>query len=187
MKSLFDPNVFQDTVRRVETLQASAPRQWGKMTPAQMLEHTARVMEMACGKGRQKQIWPGKLLSWTFRGNFLGEKPFGKNAPTGRDFVIQNEPDFDAVKARLLLMMRELYAKGERGCDGNVHRFFGRLSGAEWGMTQYKHLDHHLRQFRCVRQRRGRRHRSNATRSNGGTEDLFYGSPTPGSPFSSRR
>jgi hypothetical protein len=43
--------------------------------------------------------------------------------------------------------MRELHSKGERGCDGNVHRFFGRLSGAEWGVTQYKHLDHHLRQF----------------------------------------
>jgi hypothetical protein len=25
--------------------------------------------------------------------------------------------------------------------------FFGRMSGAEWGVTQYKHLDHHLRQF----------------------------------------
>jgi hypothetical protein len=147
VKSLFNPNVFQETVRRVEALQPSAPRQWGKMTPAQMLEHAARVVEMACGKGPQKQIWPGKLLSWTFRRNFLGEAPFGKNAPTGRGFVIQNEPDFDAVKARLLLVMRELHSKGESGCDGNVHRFFGRLSGAQWGTTQYKHLDHHLRQF----------------------------------------
>ena len=102
MKSLFDPEVFQDTVRRIEALQPSAPRQWGKMTPAQMLEHAARVVEMACGKGHQKQIWPGKLFSWTFRRNFLGEQPFGKNAPTGRDFVIQNEPDFAAVTNRLL-------------------------------------------------------------------------------------
>ena len=106
MKSLFDPEVFQDTVRRIEALQPSAPRQWGKMTPAQMLEHAARVVEMACGKGHQKQIWPGKLFSWTFRRNFLGEQPFGKNAPTGRDFVIQNEPEFAAVKARLLVALR---------------------------------------------------------------------------------
>jgi hypothetical protein len=61
--------------------------------------------------------------------------------------VIQSEPDFAAAKNRLLVVMRELHSKGERGCDGNVHRFFGRLSGAEWGVTQYKHLDHHLRQF----------------------------------------
>jgi hypothetical protein len=147
MKTLFDPAVFQQTVARVEALQASAPRQWGKMTPAQMLEHTARVVEMACGKGPQKQIWPGKLLSWTVRKGFVGEAPFGRNAPTGRDFIIQNEPEFAAVKTRLLSLMREFQSKGERGCDGNVHTFFGRLSGVEWGVTQYKHLDHHLRQF----------------------------------------
>ena len=147
MKSLFDPGVFEHAVNRVQALQPSAPRQWGKMTPAQMLEHTARVLEMACGKGPQKQIWPGKLFSWTFRRTFLGEKPFGKNAPTGRDFVIQDEPDFAAVKNRLLAVMQELQSQGEHGCDGHVHTFFGRLSGAQWGETQYKHLDHHLRQF----------------------------------------
>jgi hypothetical protein len=147
VKSLFDPDVFQNTVKRVEALQRSAPRPWGKMTPAQMLEHAARVVEMACGEGPQKQFLPGKLFSWTFRRNFLGEEPFGKNAPTGRDFVIQNEPDFTAVKNRLLGVMRELQSKGEQGCNGNVHTFFGRLSGHEWGVTQYKYLDHHLRQF----------------------------------------
>ena len=147
MKSLFDPEVFQHTVDRVEGLQSSAARQWGKMTPAQMLEHAARVVDMACGKGRQKQIWPGKLLSWTVRRSFLGEKPFGKNAPTGRDFVIPNEPEFMAAKTRLLGVMREFCSMGETGCDGHVHAFFGRMSGKEWGVTQYKHLDHHLRQF----------------------------------------
>lgn len=128
MKSLFDPEVFQQTVSRVENLQSSATRQWGKMTPAQMLEHTARVVEMACGKGNQKQIWPGKLFSWTIRRSFLSEKPFGKNAPTGRAFVIQNEPEFMAAKARLLGVMREFRSLGEIGCDGHVHAFFGRLS-----------------------------------------------------------
>jgi hypothetical protein len=44
-------------------------------------------------------------------------------------------------------LVGELHGMGEKGCDGNVHRFFGRLTGAEWGVTQYKHLDHHLRQF----------------------------------------
>jgi hypothetical protein len=59
------------------------------MTPAQMLEHSARAMEMACGKGPQKQM----------------------------------------------------QSMGEADCDGNVHAFFGRMSGAEWAITQYKHLD----------------------------------------------
>jgi ubiquinone/menaquinone biosynthesis C-methylase UbiE len=67
VKSLFDPNVFTETVKRVEALQPSAPRQWGKMTPAQMLEHAARVLDMACGKGPLIKSLAGRLLSWTFR------------------------------------------------------------------------------------------------------------------------
>ena len=147
MKSLFDADVFTDTVGRVEALRSSAPRQWGKMTPAQMLEHTARVLEMACGKGPQKQALPGKLLSWAFRGSFFGEKPFGKSSPTGPSFIVRDEPNFDATKQRLLSRMREFHALGEEGCDGHIHTFFGRMSGVQWGETQYKHLDHHLRQF----------------------------------------
>ena len=147
MKSLFDPAVFQQTVSRIDALQPSAPRQWGKMTPAQMLEHSARALDMACGKGPQKQVWLGKLISWMARKSYVGEKPFSKNGPTGPEFIVRDEPDFEKTKTRLLNVMREFQSIGETGCDGNVHAFFGRLSGAEWGVTQYKHLDHHLRQF----------------------------------------
>ena len=147
MKSLFDPNVFQDTVGRIEALQPSASRQWGKMTPSKMLEHSARALEMAAGKGPQTQVWLGKLIGWTARENFVGEKPFSKNGPTGPQFIVHDEPDFAKSKHRLLGLMREFQSMGEADCDGNVHAFFGRMSGAEWGVTQYKHLDHHLRQF----------------------------------------
>jgi len=147
MKSLFDPAVFQHTVGRIEALQPSAPKQWGKMTPAQMLEHSTRALETACGKGPQKQFWLGKLIGWTARKAFVGEKPFSKNGPTGPELIVHDDPDFNKTKNRLLGVMREFQSIGETGCDGNVHGFFGRMSGAEWGVTQYKHLDHHLRQF----------------------------------------
>lgn len=145
--SLFDANVFQDIVGRIDALQPASPRQWGKMTPAQMLEHSARALEMASGKGPQKQFWLGKLIGRLVLKNFLGEKPLSKNSPTAPEFIIQDEPDFAAAKQRLLGTMREFQSKGETGCDGNLHSFFGRLTGAEWGVLQFKHLDHHLRQF----------------------------------------
>jgi hypothetical protein len=147
MQSLFDANTFRDTVGRIEALQPSMSRQWGKMTPAQMLEHSARALEMAIGRGPQKQFWLGKLIGWTARKGFVGEKPFSKNSPTDPTFVVSDEPAFADAKQRLIGLMREFQSKGEAACDGNVHTFFGRMSGAEWGVTQYKHLDHHLRQF----------------------------------------
>ena len=49
MKTLFDPAAYQEITRRVESLQPGAPRQWGKMTVSQMLEHSARALEIAVG------------------------------------------------------------------------------------------------------------------------------------------
>ena len=148
MKTLFDPVAYEEIVRRVESIQPGSERQWGKMTVAQMLEHTARALEMAGGKKPHKQVFLGKLIGWIFRKDFVGDKPFGRNAPTGPDFVVSGTtPDFTHTKERLKALLGELHALGEKGCDGHIHGFFGKMTGAEWGVTQYKHLDHHLRQF----------------------------------------
>jgi hypothetical protein len=147
METLFDPVVQEQVLRRVDALQASAPRQWGKMSASQMLEHTARALEMAAGKRESKQALLGKLIGWMFRGGFVGPKPFAKNGPTGPDFIVKDEPNFPQAKARLRALLVEFHGLGERGCEGNVHGFFGRMTGREWGTTQYKHVDHHLRQF----------------------------------------
>ena len=147
METLFDPAVYQAIVRRVESLLPGSERQWGKMTPAQMMEHTSRALDMATGRKPSKQVWLGKMIGWTVRKSFVGEKPFSKNGPTGPDFIVRDEPDFSGTKARLTAVLAEFHALGERGCDGNIHGFFGKMTGAEWGVTQYKHLDHHLRQF----------------------------------------
>ena len=147
MKSIFEPDVFKDTLDRLDSLQPGAARQWGKMSASQMMEHTARAAEMALGRGKQKQILIGKLIGWTVKRRFMGEQPFSKNGPTGPDFIVRDEPDFAATKMRLVGIVRELHAKGEAGTHGNVHGFFGTMTGEQWGITQYKHIDHHLRQF----------------------------------------
>jgi Protein of unknown function (DUF1569) len=148
MKTLFDPVAYEEVMQRLDAVRADSPRQWGKMTPAQMLEHTARALEMAAGRKQIKQAWLGKLIGWTVWKDFAGEKPFPKSSPTGPYFVVLGtDPEFAATRERLRALLREFHAMGEKGCDGNVHGFFGRMSGADWGITQYKHFDHHLRQF----------------------------------------
>jgi len=57
------------------------------------------------------------------------------------------EPDFRRTQERLKTPLAEFHAIGEKGCDGRIHGFFGGMTGAEWGNTQYRHMDHHLRQF----------------------------------------
>jgi hypothetical protein len=147
MASVFELGAFAELIDRIQKLPPSAGRQWGKMNVSQMLEHVSRAVEMAMGRGKQQQRLLGRLLGWAFKAKFVGNEPVPRNSPTGPDFIVTGEPEFEATKARLLGLVRELHAMGESGCDGHVHLFFGRMSGAEWGATQYKHLDHHLRQF----------------------------------------
>lgn len=147
MKTIFDPGAHAELIERLGRLAPDAARQWGTMSAAQMMEHAARGLEMASGRKPVKQVFLGKMLSWMFRKEFLGEQPFKPNRPTGPDFKIKDEPDFESTRIRLSELIMEFQALGESGLDGNVHGFFGPLTGKQWGETQYKHLDHHLRQF----------------------------------------
>jgi uncharacterized protein DUF1569 len=147
MNTLFDSETHREIIRRVESIRPDTQRQWGKMSPAQMLEHTSRALEMAIGRKRTEQAMIGKLIGWIFFKNFVGEKPFGKNGPTGPEFIVHDEPDFQKTREKVTALLNEFHSNSEKGCAGNIHGFFGKMSGKEWGVTQYKHMDHHLRQF----------------------------------------
>ena len=148
MKTIFEKETYDELLTRLGNVSPECKRQWGKMTPCQMMEHTARVLEMATSEEQPiKQIFLGKAISWIFKKSFLGEKPFGKNAPTGPDYVIKDEPELEQTRERLKQLITKFHSLGSEGLDGNVHPFFGKLTGKQWGETQYKHVDHHLRQF----------------------------------------
>lgn len=147
MKTLFDPGTHDEVQERLGKLTPETERQWGKMSPSQMMEHTAVALEMATGEVPMKQAFIGKAIGWIFKNKFLGEEPFPKNSPTGPTLIIKVEPDFDATRDRLARLVSSFHQLGESGTDGNIHGFFGPLTGKQWGETQYKHVDHHLRQF----------------------------------------
>lgn len=147
MKTVFDADICDELNRRLDKLAPDRERKWGKMSSSQMMEHVCRTIEMASGEKPMKQLMIGKLLSWAFRKEFLGEQPFKPGRPTGKDFIIVDQPDFDSTRERLRALIGKFHGLGEGGTDGNVHGFFGPLTGKQWGETQYKHLDHHFRQF----------------------------------------
>ena len=147
MKTILDSEFHNELLLRLGKLEPRTRPRWGKMSTSQMMEHAARVLDMATGRRPMKQIFFGKALAWIFKNEFLSEKPFKPNRPTGPDFKIADEPNFEMTRARLSELITEFHNLGETGLDGNVHAFFGPLTGKQWGETQYKHLDHHLRQF----------------------------------------
>jgi hypothetical protein len=147
MLNLFDSGDRDALVRRLSALQPTAPRQWGKMTVSQMLAHCAVALEVPCGDRVKKQTFVGRVLAPLVRPSVLGEKPFGRNAPTDPDYKIVDERDFERERARLAALVDRFCSRGPANADGVVHSFFGRLTADQWGRLMYKHLDHHLRQF----------------------------------------
>ena len=147
MRTIFDSDTHEELFDRLGKLTPDAERQWGKMSPAQMMEHTARALEMATGQKPMQQAFIGKAIGWIFRNKFLGPEPFPKNSPTGPTLIIKDDPNFEPTRERLRALISDFHGLGIGGTDGNIHGFFGPLTGKQWGETQYKHVDHHLRQF----------------------------------------
>ncbi len=148
MKSVLSETGRTEIAGRLARLEAGAARRWGKMDAAQMLAHCAAVLEVAAGDVREEQRLFGRIFAPFVRGKLLGgEAPMMKNAPTGPRFRIADPRDFAREKARLAGVLGRFCDGSATAAEGRVHSFFGPLTGEEWGVLMYKHLDHHLRQF----------------------------------------
>ena len=147
MKNLFEKETVDEVVGRIDKLQPTAPRQWGKMDVAQMMAHCSAAMEMASGKNNPPRMFIGRLLGPLVKPIYTSEKPFSQGNPTEKSLVVGDTREFSREQVRLKECVREFLQGGEAKCTRHPHPFFGALTPYEWSRGMYKHLDHHLRQF----------------------------------------
>ena len=147
MKTLFQKEDFDEIIGRINKLTPNTQRQWGKMNVDQMLAHCSIAMESAIGSKYFPQLLMGKLIGRFFKSFGVGKKPIKKNSPTNPAFIIVDTKNFETEKQNLSGFINQFYQGGEAKCTTNPHSFFGKLTSSEWGVLQYKHLDHHLSQF----------------------------------------
>jgi hypothetical protein len=148
MKNLFEAARAGEVKQRIAQLRPDSERLWGKMNPAQALEHCSRGMEMALGDKNPPRVMVGRIMGWIVKPLALGnDEPMRRNSPTAKELVVQDERDLVTERARLCGLIDRFAAAGPKGCTRHPHAFFGRLTPEEWAILMYKHLDHHLRQF----------------------------------------
>jgi hypothetical protein len=147
MKNLFRSSDFSEICSRIELLKPDTKRQWGKMNVSQMLAHCNKSLETAMGLNEFKQLFIGKIIAPFMRKKVLGEKHFGKNSPTDKSYLFPADLEFEVEKSKLILSLQKFMEKGAEGCTIHPHPFFGHFTPEEWAIFQWKHLDHHLRQF----------------------------------------
>lgn len=138
VKNLFDQEVKQDIIDRINKLSPQSQRQWGKMDVAQM------PLGAAVCKHKLQGSCLIKLIGPLFKSQLFNDKPFKQNLPTDKSFKIANPKDFENEKQNLIQMINNF---SENTMSGEPHPFFGKLTKEQWSKGTWKHLDHHLRQF----------------------------------------
>lgn len=147
MHSLFNRTDARNILARLDGITPESQRLWGKMTVSQMLAHCAEAMEIATGRKRHPRLFIGRILGALVKKSYLSEKPFSRNSPTDKHFIIKDEPDFATQKQRLHDLICTFVDGGGEKCTPYPHSFFGKMAPEEWSIGMYKHLDHHFRQF----------------------------------------
>jgi hypothetical protein len=150
VKNLFDATVVNEVKTRLGQLGPQSERQWGKMTLPQMLAHCSASMQWAVGDVvPEKAALPLRLVGRLVKPMvFRNEDPLRKNSPTVKSLIVADERGLGKERERLSGLIDRFAEGGAAGCTKNPHSFFGKMTPEQWAILMYKHLDHHLRQFR---------------------------------------
>lgn len=144
MKSLYDEATYREIKKRLAELNPDSRAEWGSMNPAQMLAHCKAPLNILLGKSHQR-LRGNILLKWLFKSQMYSDRPWKKNLPTPRVFKMEEDKDYTKEMNELNKLIDEAYEK--RDAPKEKHPVFGKFTTEQWGKMQYKHLDHHLRQF----------------------------------------
>ena len=147
MKNIFNKADNQELIGRVQKLTPTSENDWGKMTVSRMLLHCQKPLDVAEGSLELKRNIIGFLFGKMAKKNFLQQDDFKKNLPTDKGFIVESAPDFEKEKKVLSDQIARFGAMGPAIIANSKHPFFGEMTEEEWGILQYKHLDHHLKQF----------------------------------------
>jgi len=144
MKSIFEERVYKEVLQRIDALHENSNRQWGKMTVGQMAWHCQFPFKIGI---KNKDKGKGNLFGRLFiKKSMYNDKPFRKSLPTASSLKTKETKQIAQEKEILRNLVSEFHELKTRK-SWNPHPIFGKLTHEQWGKMQFKHLDHHLRQF----------------------------------------
>jgi len=147
MKSIFEPETYEETLQRLKTLQADSIAEWGVMSVGQAVKHMQGPIDQASGRLVINVPFFFSLIGPYYGQKYIKGADFENGAPTVPQYIVVNEPDFEKERILLIEKLTGLVDAGTARLERLRHPLFGNLTTQEWGHLQWKHLDHHLRQF----------------------------------------
>lgn len=148
IKNVFDANVVEEVIGRINRLTPGTQPQWGKMSVDQVLAHLNVPYIMVYENTLPRPNWFMRQVLLTFvKQKVVGPEPYARNTPTAPVFKMVGKKDFEAEKAKLIAYIRRVQKDGAIAFNGKESASFGPLTTQEWNAMFYKHLEHHLTQF----------------------------------------
>ncbi len=147
--SFLDKNKQQEVIQRISKLTSDQKPIWGTMTSTQMLEHCLRVTQIYLGNFQPTP--PNfilKIVGYFFKKIYTKDnRAFGKGSPTDKKLLEYTITSFQEAQDTLRIQLEFFFERIEAKQLQLQHPFFGNLTIQECAILNYKHLDHHLRQF----------------------------------------
>jgi hypothetical protein len=147
-RSFDTPANVDELISRIGRLDPASARQWGTMTPHEMLCHLADSFLAVLGErpaSSAETAMSRTVMKWVALHTSL---PWPRGLPTrpevdqkqGGTRPVEFERDRQAV-----VDLIQRFVLPETRCGR--HPVFGAMTRAEWMLWGYGHVDHHLRQF----------------------------------------
>ena len=148
-KTLANPPDADAIFARLARLTPEARRQWGTMTPNEMLCHLADAFRTPLGEQTPRPMsvlgLPAPVAKWLALSVPLPWPRGVKGAPESDPRRGGTKPvQFETDRERVVTMARRLMAEAS---DAHPHPMLGPMTRADWLRWGWLHMDHHLRQF----------------------------------------
>lgn len=146
MGTLFAAPDRSSVLSRISSLDPDRKPLWGRFTAPEMVCHVSCGLRQGLGvfdAGPPAGPLRYPPLNWLLIHVLPWPKGKAKSPP---EFLSVRPAKWEHDVASLEVLVEEF---GNRGAsaDWPPSKVFGRITGRSWGVLQYKHLDHHLRQF----------------------------------------
>ncbi len=149
MKSLFNPEDLEETRNRIFLIKENFEPKWGRMNAAQMFRHCDKILQVALGKlilpKRNLLIQTIGIITKIEMKIFNNGIP--RNMPTFDKVKVSENCNFEKSRENLLKTLDEFISKAEKNNLLSEHQLFGKMTKQDWGFLEYKHINHHLKQF----------------------------------------
>jgi len=149
IKNIFEEQVCNEIIQRINTLTTKSERLWGSMSVDQMLAHCNMpyAYTFMPEQFKKPNVFVKFLLKNFVKKMVVSPNPYKQNERTSPSFIINNSRDFDKEKSILVANIKKVQQLGVDHFEGEDNFSFGKMTAKGWSTMFYKHLDHHLRQF----------------------------------------